>query len=404
MGEHKADKLLRYSLFLFAATCILSITLAEAALVLMLIAILWKALTSPEGFREPLAELHANPLVFPLAVYLLVYIFSSIFSLDPRLSFSRLDTEAIKALSAVLLFSAVSRSGREKAANWFLAGASASALLGLWQFLSGLMRPFSAELPRAYGTMHAVSHAELMALAAVLAAALAAAAAGRARKFYSAAFLAVTLGFCAGLARGPALGLLLALAVLYALQKSSHRLALAGLALVVLSFGASAVFNKANRDRLVSVSNYVSAGQPASRLDYAANVRVTMWKAGVEIFRDYPLTGTGPYSLRRVFNQYHKRPVDGIINFTDLHNLYLQRAADMGAPGLLALLLLFGALARAALRTFLRRRDAYASWGLAAFAGFLVMMATDSSFDLPRTAFCVYLLAALAGPAGREAA
>lgn len=404
MGEHKADRLLRWALFLFAGSCILSITLAEAALALMLAAILWKAFTSPEGFTQPAAELHANPLVFPLAVYLAVYIFSSVFSLDPRLSFSRLDTEAIKALSAALVFSAVSRAGRQRAADWFLAGASGAGALGIWQFLSALRHPIERELPRAYGTMHAVSYAEVMAIAAVLAAALAGAAAGRARRLYTAAFFLTILGFCASLSRGPALGLLIAFAALFYAQKNSRRLVLAGLAVVTLAFGASAVFNKTNRARLLSVTGYVSAEQPAAKLDYSANVRVTMWQAGTEIFKDYPLTGTGPYSLRRVFAQYHGRPVDGVINFTDVHNLYLQRAADMGVPGLLAMLMLFWAIARSSFRSFLAHRDAVSLWGAAAFAGFLVMMATDSSFDLPRTAFCVYLLAALAGPAGRAGA
>ena len=404
MGDHKADKLLNFSLLLFAASCILSITAAEGALVLMLAAILWKAFTSPEGFAQPLRELHANPLVLPLTLYLVAYIFSSIFSADPARSWSRLDTEVIKALSAILVFSAVARNGRERAGIWFLAGASAAALLGIWQFGSGLMHPIERELPRAWGTMHAVTYGEVMALAMVLGGSLIGKPGSHLRKFYIAAFFLTTLGFSASLSRGPALGLFFAFVIVFIARRASRRFILASLALVFLAFGASAVFNKDNRARLTSVTGYLAEKQPEEKLDYSANVRVTMWRAGMEIFKDYPLTGTGPYSLRRVFNYYHQRPVDGVINFPDVHNLYLQRAADSGLPGLLALLFLLGTILKGALSSFVKNRDQYSLWGLAAFSGFLVMMVTDSSFDLPRTAFCVYLMAVLAGPAGRSSA
>jgi len=404
MENHKADKLLNFSLLLFAASCILSISISEGALGLMLAAILWKAFSSPEGFGQPLKELHANPLVLPLVIYLIAYIFSSIFSVDPKLSFSRLDTELIKALSGVLVFSAVARSGREKAAAWFLAGASAAALLGLWQFTTAFTQSTTRELPRAWGTMHTVSYAEVLGLAMALAAALIGTSEGKLRKFYIATFLILSAGFSASLSRGPTLGLFLALAILFYAIKNSHRFILIGLTMVLLAFSGSALFNKTNKARLLSVTSYLANKQPEGKLDYSANVRVTMWRAGVEIFKDYPLTGTGPYSLRRVFNYYHHRPVDGVINFPDVHNLYLQRAADTGIPGLLALLFLFWTILKTGATSFLRFRDPYSLWGVAAFCGFLVMMITDSSFDLPRTSFCIYLLAALAGPAGRSAA
>ena len=375
MGDHKADKLLNFSLLLFAASCILSITAAEGALVLMLGAILWKAFTSPEGFAQPLRELHANPLVFPLALYIIAYIFSSIFSLDPEHSFSRLDTEIIKALSAVLVFSAVTRSGREKAGIWFLVGASAAALIGIGQFMYGIFKGVPGSLTRASGTMHAVSHAEIMAVAMVLAGVLIGAAKGRLRHFYIASFFILSLGFAASLSRGPALGLCFAMAIAFFLQRNARKFIIAGLAIIVLVFGASALLNKAGRER------------------------ITMWKAGMDILRDYPLTGTGPYSLRRVFNSYHNRPVDGVIDFPDLHNLYIQRAADSGLPGLLALMLLLWTILKRAASSFFKYRDPYSLWGVAAFLGFLVMMLTDSSFDLPRTAFCIYLMAAMSGPA-----
>lgn len=405
MSDHKADRLLNFSLLLFAATCILSITLAEAALGLMLIAILWKAFTSPEGFRQPLAELHANPLVFPLAIYLVAYIFSSIFSLDPARSWSRLDTEIIKALSAVLVFSAVTRSGREKAALCFVAGATASALIGLWQFGVGLATITQGAQIRAHGTMIAVTYAEVTGLALILALLIIPALKGLVRKFLVAAFVILAAGFAASLSRGPVLGLLPALGLLFLLKTDSRRYVLAAAAIIFLVFSGSALLNENSRSRMTSAVSYISDAKPAEKaekLDYAANARITEWKAGAAIFREFPLTGTGPYSLRKTFNRYHHTPIDGVIDYPDVHNIYLQRAADSGIPGLIALLILFGAILKSSISWYLRSRDLYSLWGMAAFSGFAVMMVTDSSLDLPRVSFCVYLLAALSGPAGRE--
>ncbi len=385
--ENKADTLLGFGLLVFAASCILSITGAEFSLALMLAAIIWKAASSRRGLAQAAAEFHANALVFPLALYLLSYIFSSIFSMDSAHSFTRLFTEAIKASSALLLFSAVSRKGPEKAAFWFTTGAAAAALMGVAQFAASLLHQ-AGGLVRAHGTTHPVTYAEVMALAMLLPLLLAQTTQGRLRKFYAAAFLTIGAGFACSLSRGPAIGLLFSLAIIFSARRDVRKLILTGLALVFIIFAGSAALSESYRARITSM-----AGSP--RQDYTANVRLTMWKAGAAIARDYPLTGTGTYALHKVFNYYHHLPVDGKIDFSDVHNLYIQRTADSGIPGLLALLFLFAMLLRGAYLNFRKTAGPLALWGLAGFAGFMVMMVTDSSFDLPRTSFLIYFMYAL---------
>jgi len=402
LDGQNADKLLNFGLLLFSASCILSITFAEAALILMLAAIIWKAAAAPKGLEQFTDEFHANPLVFPLTLYLVSYIFSSIFSLDQQHSFSRLYTETIKAASALLTFSAVSRNGRDKTAIFFLAGASAAALLGVGQFAAGLLHPAQNGLLRAYGTMHTVSYAEIMAISMLLAGTLINDAGNRYRKLYIATFFVITLGFICSFSRGPTLGLLFGLALVFILRQRSRKFMLIAVCILFIGFSASAVFNKTNRTRITFVTTYLSKKQSISKLDVSAGVRLSMWKAGMAMVRDYPLTGTGPYSVRKVFNYYHHLPVDGIMDFADVHNLYLQRAADSGLPGLMALLFLFGVILKTAISSFKKFSDPFSLWGTAAFCAFILMMCTDSSFDLPRTTFCVYLMAAIAGPAGRQ--
>ncbi len=390
MDKALPDRTLRAGLYFFAAACLLSITLSEAAILLMAAAVVWKTFASPEGFRRTASELNQNPLVFPLTVYLVSYVFSSIFSLDPHLSFSRLNTELMKVLAALTLFHAVSNGSRQKAVRWFLAGAAAAGLMGVWQLTSSLLRSSGTSLVRAYGAMHAVSYGEVMALAAVMAVLAATAARGRARGLLQALLACIFAGFCASLSRGPALGLILSLGVVFALIREARKTVLVLFSVLLLAFAATAVQNKASRERVTDIKK-----------DYTVNVRFSMWHSGLRIFRDYPLTGTGPYALRRVFNYYHHQPVDNKIDFQDVHDLYLQHLAESGLPGLFALLLLLYALLRSSAKSFLEYRDVYSAWGLAALAGFLVMMITDSSFDLPLTAFLVYFIAAVSGKAGR---
>ena len=402
LDGQNADTLLNFGLLLFSASCILSITFAEAALILMLAAIIWKAAVAPKGLKQLTDEFHANPLVLPLTLYLVSYIFSSIFSLDPQHSFSRLYTETIKAASALLIFSAVSRNRRDKTAIFFLAGASVAALLGVEQFSAGLLHPAQNGLLRAYGTMHAVSYAEIMAISMLLAGTLINDVGNFYRKLCIAAFFVITLGFICSFSRGPTLGLLFALALVFILQQKSRKFILMAACILFAGFSASAVYNKTNRTRLTFVTAYLSKNQSIAKIDVTAGVRLSMWKAGIAMVRDYPLTGTGPYSVSRVFNYYHHLPVDGIIDFPDVHNLYLQRASDSGLPGLMALLFLFGVILKTAISSFIKFRDPFSLWGTAAFCAFIMMMCTDSSFDLPRTTFCVYLMTAIAGPAGRQ--
>ncbi len=390
MDKALPNRTLRAGLYFFAATCLLSITLSEAAILLMAAAVAWKTLASPQGFRQTASELNRNPLVFPLTVYLVSYIFSSIFSLDPHLSFSRLSTELMKVLAALVLFHAVSNASRQKAVYWFLSGAAAAGLMGVWQLASPLLRSSGTSIVRAYGVMHAVSYGEVMAMAAVMAILASTAAEGRPRRLLQALLACIFAGFCASLSRGPALGLILSLGIIFVLTRETRKTVIVLFSVLLLAFAATAAQNKASRERVMDMKK-----------DYTVNVRFSMWHSGLHIFKDYPLTGTGPYALRRVFNYYHHQPVDNKIDFQDVHDLYLQHLAESGLPGLFALLLLLYALLRSPAKSFMRHRDVYSAWGLAALAGFLVMMITDSSFDLPLTAFFVYFIAAVSGNAGR---
>jgi O-antigen ligase/Tfp pilus assembly protein PilF len=77
----------------------------------------------------------------------------------------------------------------------------------------------------------------------------------------------------------------------------------------------------------------VSVANPS---DYSIQGRLSLWHAGLGIFLDHPLLGTGPGTFAVMHPAYQR---DVRYYARDAHNLYIQTLAEMGAVGLIALLL-----------------------------------------------------------------
>jgi len=105
--------------------------------------------------------------------------------------------------------------------------------------------------------------------------------------------------------------------------------------------------------------------------DYSLGGHLHFWRAGLAIFADHPVAGTGPGTFGTVHAAYQR---DVRYYARDAHSLYVQTAAEQGTAGLVALAVLLGVLATAwisALRAS-RRTDSYPlvvgiGLGLAAF-------------------------------------
>ena len=125
--------------------------------------------------------------------------------------------------------------------------------------------------------------------------------------------LTLTLG------RSAWVGTAVAVALLFALKDFRLTALLPVMVALLFAFGPDVVTT-----RLMSVFDQ----QDASRLD-----RVAMARAGVEIVRDFPLTGVGPDMMSRVYHEY--RGPDAVMqNAPHLHNVPLQIAAERGLPAL----------------------------------------------------------------------
>ncbi len=79
------------------------------------------------------------------------------------------------------------------------------------------------------------------------------------------------------------------------------------------------------------------AASIVDRSDYSIQGRLNFWRAGIAIFRDHPLVGTGPGTFAIVHAAYQK---DVRYYARDVHNFYIQIMTEMGLIGLGALLVL----------------------------------------------------------------
>ena len=111
----------------------------------------------------------------------------------------------------------------------------------------------------------------------------------------------------------------------------------------------------------------------------SAAPRWDVMQAGGEIFADNVLLGTGPGVFSLLYPEYSGQYPNHAFH---VHNGFLQAATDMGVPGVLAMLLLTGAIGWLVV-SGLRETDGAARLSIAACAGALVAFGTFSLFDAP---------------------
>lgn len=122
--------------------------------------------------------------------------------------------------------------------------------------------------------------------------------------------------------------------------------------------------------RVVSVAN-------AS--DNSIQGRLNFWRSGLEIFRDYPLLGTGPGTYAYVHARYQR---DVRHYARDAHSIYVQTASEMGVVGLAALAVLLVAIIRLCLRTLRMTRGSEDYPRVAGITFGLIAFSLHSGLDM----------------------
>ena len=154
------------------------------------------------------------------------------------------------------------------------------------------------------------------------------------------------------------------------MELQSARLAVGALAVVALF--AAVALNGPLSDAWDKFKNEKPpSGTGTARFTSLGTTRYNAWTVAVDAFQDHPVRGIGPGTFEYYWAQ-HGKPEFA----RDAHSLYIEEAAELGAPGLLALLVGLGGLlwaAVAARMQWVRRREIAA--GSAVTAAFVVFLA-----------------------------
>jgi O-antigen ligase len=150
--------------------------------------------------------------------------------------------------------------------------------------------------------------------------------------------------------RGAVVGLAVAIAVASALRLLPWKAIVAALVAGSLALAVLPTY----RDRVVSLTQVTTGGQAVDGLAADGSIagRMTENLAALLAFRENPVFGVGPGAYPQKYVYYAQR-VGGRprLEAREAHNLYLGTAAELGLPGLLALLAILAMLLAGLWRT-----------------------------------------------------
>jgi len=125
--------------------------------------------------------------------------------------------------------------------------------------------------------------------------------------------------------------------------------------------------------------------------------RTGIWEDTLRIATDFPLFGTGFGTFAEVYPRYQTAHAGGAVLFA--HNDWVQLLAEGGLAGTLAVLVLIGGYAAAAVKRLGRRRDREAIFlalgGLGGMLAFLLHSFTEFNAHIPANALWFTVLSAL---------
>jgi O-antigen ligase len=173
----------------------------------------------------------------------------------------------------------------------------------------------------------------------------------------------------------------------------------AGLVVVTLAAAVGAVVAVGNpftfvSDRYDEFKSLETTAPGDSRLTFGGGQRADLWRVSLDEFSEHPVTGVGEGSYQ--FGYYEERRTDR--NLSTPHSLVFSVVAELGAVGMLLLLLFLGALC-AAVAARWRGADASARWWASALLAAATVGLCQSTVDwiwlVPGVVGACFLLAGL---------
>ena len=327
-----------YSLLAFVA--LLPFSIVASQVLLTITGLLWLAVVV-RG-RERLAP----PRMFwPLAAYAAATVVSAAFSVDPETS--------IIDCKQLLLFSIVPIAyrllpGRRAltVVDVIIAAGAISAVIGIVQF--GILKfDHLGQRPRGALGLYMTYSGQLMLVACMAAARLLF---RKDDRMWAALVMpALVAALAATLSRNAWVGACAGIGLLLVIRDFRFVALLPVAAAVFIGMAPAQLTERFYSSFRITTASRDSATTEASVL--SNRDRLAMIRSGLEIVKDYPLTGVGPDMVRMVYPQYRDPQAVQQLN-SHLHNVPLQIAAERGIPALLLWLWFMVTL----LQDFIRRR------------------------------------------------
>ncbi|HRU39420.1 MAG TPA: O-antigen ligase family protein [Candidatus Goldiibacteriota bacterium] len=330
MKNISLNDLAAYCLAGYAFASAISITMAEACLILGLIA--WLASAVRE--RKSRTPRIAAQVTVALTVFLVIHFINAVFGIDPKSGIRDFG----KAWIILTLFFACANSQNEKMrgiiSTAFIIGA---AFVGAYASINTIYhRYYLAEInfrASSFSGNHMHAGGMLM-MAAVFTATMIASRVkfgmwrNRGTILLAAAFILISCGLLFTYTRGSWLGAACGL-VIAALLTDKRILAAGVVAALLLVFLMRDTSFIKRAESGIKVKEKSSAGE-----------RLYMWQSGIQMIRDRPLIGIGTGNLEKIYPKYRK---EGAMeqNAGHLHNNIIQVGVINGIPGILAFLWVF---------------------------------------------------------------
>jgi len=300
---------------LFVASLPWSIAAMSIGMALAAVATVAVMLARPSAWRWP------QPLLLPALGWLAALVIAALCAEDRAASLPRITKGALPAIAWITSYHARRRREGERLVTVLLISAGVAALvgIGLWVAKGGYPE-------RAHGAVgHYMTFGGQLLLWMSVASGIFLRAAGRWRIGVASALAAGAIALVATFTRSAWIGMFVSWATMLALTRPR-----ALLGLVVAAALLVAIAPRAYRERMLS------SFDPA----YSTNVeRTHMWQAGLEMFRDHPLTGVGLEDLHPIYERY--KPPSAREPAGHLHSVFIQIAATMGVIGLAAFVWLY---------------------------------------------------------------
>jgi O-antigen ligase len=307
-SSQPAGRVVDGAIVLFLLCSVLSITGAQAAILVALAAWLYERVRATNDRRLRL------PLLWPMAAFFLASILASVTAVDPVHSFKDL-RGVFEPAFFFLLVNHVN--GEERAttlSHVLIAAATVMAVYGLTQSL--------AEGPafRVHGTMsiYMTFAGLLMLIALVVLAQLLFMPRSPLSYGFLGSLALLTAALVMTYTRGAWIGLAAGVSVILGFRQKRLLLALPVVTVVIFLVSPEAV-----RARIRSI---------ADPQDVTARERLYMWGSGLQILRDHPWTGVGLRGVKSVYADY-KHPDAVRDERGHLHNNLIQIAAERGLIG-----------------------------------------------------------------------